>query len=110
MQTLWSSANPCQRSWCHLDKAGKSICTDRDPGTPGWALTISSSWFWICLCTSAIWKSTSPADKTQEGFEALSSGDIPGLGQAAPCLQGGIPSQTQGAPGVPPVPTFGELQ
>lgn len=49
-------------------------------------------------------------DKTQEGFEALSSGDIPGLGQAAPCWQGGIPSQTQGASGVPPVPTLGELQ
>lgn len=28
-------------------------------------LTISSSWIWICLCTSAIWKSTSPADTRQ---------------------------------------------
>lgn len=25
MQTLWSSANPCQRGWCHLGKAQKSI-------------------------------------------------------------------------------------
>lgn len=28
-------------------------------------LTISSSWIWICLCTSAIWKSTSPAERRQ---------------------------------------------
>lgn len=28
-------------------------------------LTISSSWIWICLCTSAIWKSTSPAERKQ---------------------------------------------
>lgn len=38
-------------------------------GMLGWALTISSSWFWICLCTSAIWKSTSPAETGQGGFE-----------------------------------------
>lgn len=30
-------------------------------------LTISSSWIWICLCTSAIWNNTSPAGRRQRG-------------------------------------------
>lgn len=67
----------------------KAFCTTRDPDMLGWALTISSSWFWICLCTSAIWKSTSPAETGQGGCEGHQG--HPGAGAG-----GGVPSQSQG--------------
>lgn len=48
---------------------GKVFCLAATPAEPmAGTLTISSSWFWICLWTSAIWKSTSPA-KTRCGEE-----------------------------------------
>lgn len=87
-----------EKPFCSAATSAEPVARQRAQHARAGALTISSSWFWICLWTSAIWKSTSPA-KTRHGrgLEAPSlGGDTPWLGQVAPHQQGGVCSQTHG--------------
>lgn len=71
------------------------------PCTQEWSLearlTISSSWFWICLWTSAIWKRTSPEGAGPQ--ERKSSTQI--VGCSSPWPWGCRRSCQQSCPGKP---------